>query len=392
MFFEESEECLLELEVATNTTTTSTSSDRGRGKRKYSKDNEELYSHYDNSSVDEFICKYCRKHLKGSNSTSRLRTHIENHGVKVASKQKQSTQTTLNLRRLDPHPPRTQKQLEEDLIIWIIQDQHPFRIVENTHFQRFISNLDARFKIPTRQSTRNSIMSMYASHKEVIKAYMRTIFGKVSLTADMWTSECQQRSYLGITVHFIDGTWTLRRLILDIMPFEDRHTASNMADAILQLLSDFNLETKTLAITTDNAASMVSCCNYLKAELDTLQNSFSHYRCIAHIINIAAQHGLKRISEAVNKVHEVMKKIKYSPTLITRLKDFCNIKGIKYLSPVLDVTTRWNSTWAMLDRFIYLHSALILLGTENTNIHTSLPTAEMMTEITVPIIICNCYY
>jgi hypothetical protein len=378
--YEEDIVSLIESETTTDTTTSMNSNINNVRKRKYANSNKELYSHYDDTSIDGFICKYCKTHLKGSNSTSRLRTHLEGHGVIVASKQRPMTQTTLNMRRLDPHPAQTQKQLENDLVTWIVQEQQPFRTVENIHFRHFINNLDSRFKVPTRQSIKSSIMSMYAMRKEVIKAYLKSISSKISLTADMWTSECQQRSYLGVTIHFIDGTWKLRHLILDVIPFNDRHTASNMADAILQLLNDYDLKTITLAITTDNAASMVACCDHLKINLD---NSFSHYRCVAHIINIAAQHGLKQMNEPITRVHELMKKIKYSPTLIARLKDFCDIKGIKYLSPVLDITTRWNSTWAMLDRFVYLHSALVLFGTDNPTIQAYLPTMEMTTEIKV---------
>jgi hypothetical protein len=110
---------------------------------------------------------------------------------------------------------------------------------------------------------------------------------------------------------------------------------------------------------------MVSCCNFLKDDLEIPTNSFSHYRCLAHILNIAAKYGLKDIEGPIARVRNLIKKVKYSPTILSRLKDFCGIKKISYLSPCLDVPTRWNSTWAMLDRFIYLYDALILLGAEN---------------------------
>ncbi|CAG8652312.1 778_t:CDS:2 [Paraglomus occultum] len=96
------------------------------------------------------------------------------------------------------------------------------------------------------------------------------------------------------------------------------------------------------------------------------------------------------MNEPITRVRELMKKIKYSPTLIARLKDFCDIKGIKYLSPVLDLPTRWNSTWAMVDGFVYLHSALVLFGTDNPTIQAHLPRMEMTTEIKDTIEVLSC--
>ncbi|CAG8507311.1 3129_t:CDS:2, partial [Scutellospora calospora] len=40
------------------------------------------------------------------------------------------------------------------------------------------------------------------------------------------------------------------------------------------------------------------------------------------------------------------------------LESYCIILGIKFLRPVLEINTRWNSTLAMFERYLYLHSAI----------------------------------
>jgi len=78
---------------------------------------------------------------------------------------------------------------------------------------------------------------------------------------------------------------------------------------------------KTLALTTDNESAMIVCRRIIAEELtQELDNqAFQHYRCSAHILNLAAQQGIKIIDGEVVKIRELMKKIKYSTQRCDRL-------------------------------------------------------------------------
>ncbi len=56
-----------------------------------------------------------------------------------------------------------------------------------------------------------------------------------------------------------------------------------------------------------------------------------------------------------------------SPT-ITSLKILCTIKNIDYLTPKINCTTRWNSTYYMLKKFNYLQPTLQMLQADNRNV------------------------
>ena len=79
----------------------------------------------------------------------------------------------------------------------------------------------------------------------IIQYDLNNIPGKISLTADIWTSTFNNDAYLGLTIHFIDNDWNLRNFLLDIMSFTTRHTGTNIADAIISIL----FLIKTLALT-----------------------------------------------------------------------------------------------------------------------------------------------
>jgi hypothetical protein len=133
-----------------------------------------------------------------------------------------------------------------------------------------------------------------------------------------------------------------------------------------------------LGLTTDNAASMIVCGNTLKHNLlsDAENKCFNHYRCVAHILNIAAQQGINALSNEITKVRQLMSKIRSSVNLCDDLRALCAMKELEYLNPEIDVVTRWNSTFYMLQKLIRMDSALKLLVIDHNNINELYPNTE----------------
>ena len=120
----------------------------------------------------------------------------------------------------------------------------------------------------------------------------------------------------------------------------------------MAVLYKFDLMEKTLALTMDNASSMLACGTIMAAELEREFDNlnFAHYRCAAYVLNLTVGQGIRLIDESVGKVRALMTYIKSSHPLNEALKALCNMKGIAYLTPEVDVKTRWNSTYYMLKK------------------------------------------
>ena len=63
-------------------------------------------------------------------------------------------------------------------------------------------------------------------------------------------------------------------------------------------------------------------------------------------------------AEALNKLRRIIAKIRCSTTLWDALKTEAEAIKLKWLSPILDVRVRWNSTYQMLDRALQLRPAI----------------------------------
>ena len=222
-------------------------------------------------------------------------------------------------------------------------------------------------------------MVNYFNEKRInIQEDLNAIPGKLSLTADMWTSTCNNDAFLGLTIHYVDNNWNLRNFLLDIISFTIRHTGINIANAIKSVLTEFNLLEKTLALTTDNESAMIVCGRIIAEELtQELDNqAFQHYRCSAHILNLAVQQEIKIIDGEVVKIRELMKKIKYSTQRCDRLRELCSIENLTYYKPQLDVETRWNSTYYMIIKFQKMLCPIEMLAATDRDIRRFVPDTQ----------------
>ena len=191
----------------------------------------------------------------------------------------------------------------------------------------------------------------------------------------MWTSTINREAFLGLTIHYVDSNWKLQNFLLNIIPFTVSHSGANIARKIMRSLEEFNISNKIVALMTDNESAMIVCGREIALDMDDEFSSmiFSHYRCAAHVLNLGVKEGLKLVNDSIKKARKLMNSIKNLTCLCDSLRLLCNLKEMKYLKPIIDIETRWNSTYYMLRRLEVLEPALILLVADNRSIHAFYP-------------------
>lgn len=97
-----------------------------------------------------------------------------------------------------------------------------------------------------------------------MKTAINTNNSKLALTTDVWTSVATE-AYLGVTCHYITDDWNMQSICLTTMPLQDRHTASNIAEWLEQVVARFEIPPrKIIAIVHDNGANIVAAANILE--------------------------------------------------------------------------------------------------------------------------------
>ncbi|CAN0883917.1 Putative AC transposase [Linum grandiflorum] len=100
---------------------------------------------------------------------------------------------------------------------------------------------------------------------------------------------------------------------------------------------------------------------------------FRRFMCVAHIINLVVTDGLKESRISIERVREAVKWVKSSPARLAQFKKYISFKGIESNRLVsLDVSTRWNSTYMMMEVAEKYEDAFKLLEGNDCNFKSHL--------------------
>ncbi|CAL5207197.1 unnamed protein product [Lathyrus oleraceus] len=236
----------------------------------------------------------------------------------------------------------------------IIAHDLPYKYVEFQKIRDWMKYLNPEFSPISRNTAKADVDEIFKTEKEALKKELANIPSRISLTSDMWTS-CTSEGYICLTAHYVDSNWNLKSKILNFCHMPPPHMGSEMSKKILDFLSDWGIEKKIFSLTLDNASANDVMQAHLKRQL-VLQNwllsegEFFHVRCSAHVLNLIVQEGLKVIGDALEKIRESVKYVKGSEGRMKKFKECIELIGGIETSVGLsyDVSTRWNSTYLML--------------------------------------------
>ncbi|XP_034047686.1 zinc finger BED domain-containing protein 1-like [Thalassophryne amazonica] len=292
------------------------------------------------------VCELCQIEVKYSGNTTNLRNHLSRHHADTAKPVANQTALEKAFGVQFPSNYKRALSITEGLGIFISKDLRPYSVVENAGFKLLIKRLEPRYVLPSRKHLRETVIpQMYAKSKDTLAHSLKSA-ERVALTCDCWTSR-NTVSYLTITCHHIDEEWRLASSVLQTRAVETSHTASNLADPLIEAIQEWGITDKNPAIVTDNAANIMRAVQ--------LMGHF-HMGCFVHLINLALQAGLKTpaVARLLGRVRRIVTFFHRSHTL----KEKQQLLQLPQHKLIVDVTTRWNSSLDMLGRFLEQQPAI----------------------------------
>jgi hypothetical protein len=128
----------------------------------------------DNGNRIGIKCNYCDQKYSSKSSTTTLNDHWEKKHSKVQPGGVGSIEAAFSKAKTTYAKLQDEEYLDilDDLVNWVITDCQSFRVVDNLNFRKFITKLNPKFQIPSRQTLRKKIDNNFEKYKkDIIKIF-----------------------------------------------------------------------------------------------------------------------------------------------------------------------------------------------------------------------------
>jgi len=249
----------------------------------------------------------------------------------------------------------------------IVKDMEPFQVVEKEGFVDLMNTVEKRYTVPSRKFFAERVIpDMYAQVEKSLSEILQEA-GNISFTCDTWTTDNTVQSFFGITAHWLSDDFCRHSYVLQCMPLNERHTGQHLGSQF-EVTSDrwhINKERCHLVVR-DNAANMVKCFKDL---------GIPSIGCFAHTIQLAVSDSImsqKYVTDIIATCRKIVGHFRHSSTAMSRLHEFQARLSLPNHQLIQDVSTRWNSSFYMMQRLLEQRQALALYAAESESLVGSL--------------------
>ena len=328
-----------------------------------------------------------QKYLVGS-STGNMFSHLQrDHDIFAKDGEN-------NLKLTSFFKPTNNSVIDTDFLflIWIALDNLPLSKVNGRGFEFLMSRVAKALKVPTREVvTRKCLPAIYGAFKKHIYHLIATEIKFYTLAIDIWTNDFQKLPYLASVLHYGCDS-TQREILLEMSPFLGPHTGIAISMQIKRVVKEFKLDPTRLRVVGDSASNNILATTILKCDWQP---------CIAHRINTVVTTSLDihtPTMEVLKKCRKIYKFLLFKKQDLDEAAEFesnetdfagieatemeaAEIEANEIIENVsahfeiqtynkaasttkakrikIDVQTRWNSTYLMLQSMIGLEPRIL---------------------------------
>ena len=284
------------------------------------------------------VCKVdgCDQRYKKETSSSHKRAHVDKHSEKEVT--------------LFHNLPAEEKIM--NILILIATAGLPYLVVENPLF-RIVTGITM-----CKKTVKQKMISLYEQKRFCLKTKLSQS-DCISVSMDLWScSPKSNESYCCFIGHFLEVE-VMRQVLIDFFPLPHPHTGSLLSEKLNEMLSYFDIQSKVVSITADGASNNRTAIQLLNS-IRTIQqlSQVNYINCFCHVIHNVITHATESLSPTLVKCHELCRTIRKSGNLSQRVKCKCIELGLDCQKVLLDVSTRWNSLYLMLQRMLVIREAL----------------------------------
>ena len=255
----------------------------------------------------------------------------------------------------------------------IAVDCQPISVVESSGFKALIHTIAPKYRIPSRKYFAETVIPNIAQGiRAEVQAKLQEGADYISFTTDVWSSDVNSDSLLGLTAHWVDGNFQRKSAVLQAHSLDDRHTGEYIAMQLLKMLESWRVDpSKVHVIVRDNGSNMVKAME---------EASLPSFGCFAHSLQLVVHDGLlsqRAVKDLLATCRSIVGHFKHSSVACHKLAHIQENLQLPKHKLKQDVVTRWNSTLYMLESILEQKMALAAYAAENNIQHLAANQLEM---------------
>lgn len=190
-------------------------------------------------------------------STSSATSMCSNTEAKQRSQQQPNVGDLFcNIKSITSTEGTKHKKITEAILNFIILDHKAFSVVQGKGFQQLMKEVVPLYKIPSNETFKKRVDDKYEAMSDVFKKYIQSA-EYYCITYDIWTETMQNKSFVGVTIHFLENS-KLMSGTLGVFELFERHTAEYVQRRLTEIFTEWCVSTdKVTAVVTDNDSTVM---------------------------------------------------------------------------------------------------------------------------------------
>ncbi|CAG8827133.1 6038_t:CDS:1, partial [Cetraspora pellucida] len=107
---------------------------------------------------------------------------------------------------------------------WIVKHNRPFYIIEDDDLKEIFLYLEPNAIALSADLVRKHITNDFREECNKLYERLQKISGKLLITTDIWTTDNNDKSFIAITLYYIDTSWKLKNILLDFININRSHS------------------------------------------------------------------------------------------------------------------------------------------------------------------------
>ncbi|XP_038613016.1 E3 SUMO-protein ligase ZBED1 [Tachyglossus aculeatus] len=339
----------------------------------------------------KIYCRICMAQIAYSGNTSNLSYHLEkNHPDEFCEFVKSNTEqmreafatafSKLKPEGSQPGGPdplaakpgpgyenKKHQELTAAVAGLICEGMYPASVVDEPTFKALLKAADPRYELPGRKYfCTKAIPERYGALREAVLKELADV-PWCGISTDAWRSENQNRAYVTLAVHFLQGGpgggLALASRCLKTFEVPEENTAETITRVLYEAFVEWGVHGKVFGATTDHGKDVAKACSLLDVPVQL--------PCLGRTFDAGIQQAfrLPKLGGLLTRCRRLVEYFQQSAVATYVLSEKQKRQGGPHCMLVSDRVARWGNTLAMLQRLREQQFVIAAVLVEDSNSH-----------------------